>query len=407
MMLVKLAWRNIWKNRKRSIITILSIFIAVFLALFIRSMQLGMYDSVIENVAGKFTGYIQVHHRGYWEDRNLDNSLEYSGKLQDKISTTAGVKDLVPRLETFALASTGKHSKGVFVNGIDPLKEEQLTPTQDRLIAGTVFAEDENAVILGKELANYFKLHPGDTLFLIGQGYHGMSAAGKFPVKGIIDMHNGELNRSLVMMPIRTLRNYLSAPDIVSSLIIVKNEGEDEKHLQEKLQKKLGSEDYEVMTWQEMLPELHQAILADNVGGLYMVFILYMVIAFGIFSTVLMMTQERIFEFGILTAIGMKKRLITGSLWIETGILSLTGLIAGILPAFPLMYYFHFHPMPLPSEKADVAEKFGFLPQIAFSIDPNIILNHSVIILLISLFVALYPTYKIQSLNSLKAMHKK
>ena len=406
-MILKLAWRNIWKNRKRSIITILSIFIAVFLALFIRSMQLGMYDSVIDNVAGKFTGYIQIHAKGYWEDRNLDNTLVYSDSLREKILQIEGVKDVVPRIETFALASTGNRSKGVFVNGMDADKEQKLTPVGDRLMEGEVFIEGEDVVILGKGLAKYFEVNVGDTLFLIGQGYHGMSAAGRFLVKGIIDMKNRDLNRSLVMMPIGVLQNYLSSPEIVTSLIAAKEENADELLIQKRLQGVLDTDEYEVMSWQEMIPELHQAIVADNIGGLYMVFILYMVISFGIFSTVLMMTQERIFEFGILTAIGMKKSLIIKTLWVETGILSALGLLAGILPAYPIMLYFHKNPMPLPTEKADVMEKFGFLPEIAFSTDLDILLYHGALIFFISLVIVFYPTFKILYLNTLTAMHKK
>jgi ABC-type lipoprotein release transport system permease subunit len=406
-MILKLAWRNIWKNRKRSIITILSIFVAVFLALFIRSMQLGMYDSVIDNVAGKFTGYLQIHSQGYWEDRNLDNALAYSGALRNKILQVEGIEDIVPRIETYALASMGKRSKGVFINGVNPGKEQKLTAVGKRLTDGEEFHESEAAVIIGKGLSRYFGLAVGDTLFLIGQGYHGMSAAGKFLVKGIIDMKNRDLNRSIVMMPIKVLRDYLSAPEIVTSLIAVKTENADEIKIQQDLQSILQSGKHEVMTWQEMIPELHQAIVADNIGGLYMVFILYMVISFGIFSTVLMMTQERIFEFGILTALGMKKSLIIKTLWVETGILSLLGLLSGMLPAYPLMLYFHKNPMPLPSEKADVMEKFGFLPEIAFSVDPEILLYHGALIFFISLIIVFYPTFKILNLNTLKAMHKK
>ncbi len=164
---------------------------------------------------------------------------------------------------------------------------------------------------------------------------------------------------------------------------------------------------YEVMSWKEMLPELHQAIVADNVGGLYMVFILYLIITFGIFSTVLMMTQERIFELGILTAIGMKKGVLMMMMLIETFLLSLIGVVAGVLAAYPIMYYYHVHPFPLPVEKADMMEKFGFLPEMPFAISPDIIYNHALIIFLISLLVVLYPVVKIWRLDSLKAMHKK
>ena len=406
-MIIKLAWRNIWRNKKRSIITILSVFIAVFLALFIRSMQLGMYDGVIKNVAGNYTGYLQVHTKGYWDDRTLDNALPVHDTLIDKILSVKGIENWVPRLETYALASNDKVSKAIMINGIDIEKENLIKPVTDRLEKGSVFKPKSNEIIIGKSLAKYFKVTTGDTLYFIGQGYHGMSAAGKYKISGIIDMKNRELNALVVFMPLSSLQTFLSAPDLITNLILIKDENADVDILKNKLSKKIGDKQYEVMTWKEMLPELHQAIVADNVGGIYMVFILYMIIAFGIFSTVLMMIQERIFELGILTAIGMSKIRLQLIVVLETFFLSLIGVVVGILLAYPIMYYFHYHPMPLPTEKADVMEKFGFLPQIPFSIDTSIIVTHSLIIFSISLLVVLYPVIKIWRLNTLKAMHKK
>ena len=372
-LLIKLAWRNIFRNKKRSIITIISVFIAVFLALFIRSMQLGMYDSVIKNVAGNYTGYMQLHAKGYWDDRTLENAFLSDDSLLTTIKTNPKITFLVPRLETYALLSYGKYSKGVMLNGIDTNKEKQIKPISQRLISGRSFKTGSREVILSKGLAHYFSVQSGDSIYLIGQGYHGMSAAGKYKVAGIADLKNRDLNYLVVFMPINTLRDYLSAPPLVTNLLIGVKDYTDIDRLKTELYSQIDKNRYELMTWKEMLPELNQAILADNVGGLYMVFILYLIIGFGIFSTVLMMTEERIFEIGIMTAIGTKKRVIIGSFWIETILLSLIGVILGILLAYPISYYFHFHPMPLPSDKADVMEKFGFMPEIPFSINPDIL----------------------------------
>ena len=406
-LIIKLAWRNIFRNKKRSIITIVSVFIAVFLSLFIRSMQLGMYDSVIKNVAGNYTGYMQLHAKGYWDDRTLENAFLPNDSLLAAINTNPKVNYLVPRLETYALLSYDKYSKGVMLNGIDIEKENLIKPISERLISGNSFQSGSPEVILGKGLAHYFSVKTGDSIFLIGQGYHGMSAAGKYKVAGIADLKNRDLNNLVVFMPIKTLRDYLSAPPLVTNLLIGIKDYTDIDRLKTQLYSKIDANRYELMTWKEMMPELHQAILADNVGGLYMVFILYLIIGFGIFSTVLMMTEERIFEIGIMTAIGTKKKVIIGSFWIESILLSLIGVLLGILLAYPISYYFHFHPMPLPSDKADVMEKFGFLPEIPFSINPDIFITHALIIFGISLTVALYPTIKIWRLKTLKALNSK
>jgi ABC-type lipoprotein release transport system permease subunit len=307
-LLIKLAWRNIFRNKKRSIITVLSVFIAVFLALFIRSMQLGAYDSVIKNIAGNYTGYIQLHAKGYWEDRTLDNAFVADDSLFQTLHQNKNITYLVPRLETYALISFDKYSKGVLLNGVDVDKEQEIKPLEERLISGTSFKPNSQEVVLTKGMAHFLNAKTGDSIYLIGQGYHGMSAAGKYKVSGIADLQNGDLNNLVVFIPIRSLQAYLSAPPLVTNLLIGVKDYANIDRLKQNLSKQIDTNKYELMTWKEMLPELNQAILADNVGGLYMIFILYMIIAFGIFSTVLMMTEERIFEIGIMTAIGTKKK---------------------------------------------------------------------------------------------------
>ena len=150
----KLAYRNIFRNKKRTLITVISIFIAVFLALITRSMQLGAYSHVIDNVAGKYTGYVQVHAKGYWEDKNLDHALVYSDSLSQKILQVKGVKSLVPRLESYSLVSFKDKTKPVFLNGLDPKKEKQLNPIGNRLIKGEVFRLNEKSVLIGKGMAS-------------------------------------------------------------------------------------------------------------------------------------------------------------------------------------------------------------------------------------------------------------
>jgi len=406
-LLIKLAWRNIFRNKKRSFITILSVFIAVFLALFIRSMQVGAYDSVIKNIAGNYTGYLQLHAKGYWDDRTLDNTFIPNDSLYQTLHQNKSTTYLVPRLETYALISFDKYSKGVMLNGVDVNKENEIKPLQERLISGTNFKLHAQEVVLTKGIAHFLNAKTGDSIYLIGQGYHGMSAAGKYKVSGIADLKSGDLNNLVVFIPIKTLQEYLSAPPLVTNLLIGVKDYTDIDRLKQDLSYQIDMNKYELMTWSEMLPELYQAILADDIGGLYMIFILYMIISFGIFSTVLMMTEERIFEIGIMTAIGTKKRIIIASFWLESIFLSFVGVVVGAILVYPINYYFHYHPMPVPSEKAQLMEQYGFLPQIPFSINPDIFLTQALIIFTITLVVALYPTIKIWRMSTLKALKNK
>ena len=404
-MLLKLAWRNIWRNRKRSLITILAIFIAVFLAIVMRSLQLGMYDNMIGNVVSSFSGYVQVHSAGYWDEKVVDNSFVLDQELVEKVSAVEGVKNTLQRIQSGSLASNEDLSKFVFITGIEPEKERLLTNWEKRLIEGELLTNESRTINIGKGIAKYFSLKIGDTLVFIGQGYHGMQAVGAYPISGILDMKNPTLNNISVFMTLPMSQEFLSAENNITHLIIDKKKYGDERAIAEGLSTTLN-ENYEVMTWQEMMPELEQTIQADSAGGLIMVFILYMIITFGIFGTVLMMTQERQYEFGVVVSIGMKKLKLIITMVYETIFLTSIGVLAGVLISRPLVLYFHYNPMKFPEEQARVMEEFGFEAIIPWMSSYDIPLTHGLIIFCISVVISLYPAINILYLNPIKAMKR-
>jgi len=405
-MLLKLAWRNLWRNKKRSIITISSITIAVFLAVFMRTMQLGMYSNMIKNVVGSYVGYVQVHANGYWDEQSLDNALTVTPELLADINSVDGVENTLQRIESFALGSVDEDTKGVLIQGIEMEKEQQMVNWNNRLVKGNLFDENSTEILLAKGVAKFFKVGVGDTIVFIGQGYHGMSAAGKYKVCGIVDMKNPKINNLSVFMPLKLVQNFLSADGVVTQLVINKSDKADEGKIAQQLKQKLDANEYEVMDWKQMLPELEQTILADSVGGLLMVFILYMIITFGIFGTVLMMTQERTFELGIMLAIGMKRIKLIITLIYETIILTLLGILLGVALVMPLVYYFHVNPLQLGGDQAQVMENFGFESSIPFLFNFDVPFTHGLIIFVISLIIALYPSIKIWNMNPIKAMKR-
>ena len=402
-MLLKLAWRNVWRNKRRSLITILSILIAVFLAILMRSVQLGMYANMIKNVVGNYSGYVQVHSKGYWDEQSINNSFKDDETLIAKIKDAHGVIDIVPRLSNFSLAASNDLTKGLNITGIDLKKERLMKPVEDRIIKGKVFS-NPNEILLGKEVAQYFKSGIGDTIVFIGQGYHGSNAAGKFTISGIIDLKNPLLNQSSVFMDLKGLQDYLDAPDMVSKYIIIKKDRINETNLAQNIRKKIDSESYGVMDWHKMQPEIDQTIKVDSVGGLIMIAILYMIITFGIFGTVLMMVQERMYELGILVSIGMKRIKLATIILFETILLSIIGVIGGMILALPFVYYYHTHPIDLSSDQGKGIEEFGFEPFIPASTDPTIFTTHGLIILLIATIVCIYHILIILKLDPIKAM---
>jgi putative ABC transport system permease protein len=402
--LLKMAWRNIWRNKRRTYITLASILFSVLFASFMESWQKGTWNYMISNVVNFYFGYAQIHKEGYWEEQTLDKAFP----LEDSILAITGqipeIKAVLPRIESFALASTGDNTIGALVIGIDPEVENSMTNLRDRITAGEYLEENDRAAVLAEGLAENLNLNVGDTLVMISQGYRGVNAAGKYPVKGIVHFGSPELNKQMIYLPLKEAQWFYGAPDLVTTLALKIDDQRDIIPALKALKAKLNLEDYEVMDWEELLPDLVEARAFDSVGNYIVYFILYMIIAFGIFGTVLMMAKEREFEFGVLIAIGMHRLALGASVWVEVIILGVLGALAGIIASIPVVWYFSVYPIRFTGEYAGVMEKFGFEPVFPAELDPRHFLLQAIIVLIVTAVLALYPLIKIKRLKPVEAM---
>lgn len=405
MLYLNLAWRNIWRNRRRTFITILSIVVAVLLSSVMRAMQEGQYDDMIENTVGTFTGYIQVQHSGYWDEQTLDNTLMVTDTLIDRLEKAETVEHIIPRLQSFALAAGENQSRPAMVLGIDVEKEQYLSNPGSRLQTGEYFnSNNDQAVLLGKEMMQRLNVQPGDSLVLIGQGFRGQSATGLYEIIGSVGFPSSELNKNMVILPLGTAQNLFAAYNRLTSFaLILTDAGEVEKTVQQ-LKSRLSEEDYDVMGWQEMMPELMQGIEADRGSGFILMFILYIVVGFGILGTVLMMISERTYEFGVMISVGTPRATIFLILAIEMFIVTLIGAGAGILISIPVAWYFNVNPIQLPANMTEVMEGYGMEPVIQFATDPNIFYSQAVIVFIITLIFCVMPLLKASRLNPVEAM---
>ena len=466
----KLAWRNLWRNKRRTLITVASVFFAVFFALIMRSLQLGSYDHMFRNVIESYTGYIQVQNEDFKDNSTVDNSFQFTPAIQKKLLSDKNVTGIIPRFESFALASTGSLTKGVLVMGIDPEKETLLSNVKGRLVkyrlseaaidslkktdlpekvitkldlfkddgfdsesilqldlgigdkeAGSVmpviekFTRFSNGYIsMGKQealvgfrLAKYLKLNIGDTIVLIGQGYHATTAAGKFRVAGIVNMPTPDIDNKIVYLPVDVCQDFYSAPEMLTSVVLSIRKTDDRA-----INKMISTLDKKVppplrlIGWKEMNELLINQMEADNRSGAIMIGILYLVIAFGIFGTVLMMTIERRREFGVLVAIGMQKYKLAAIVSLEMIYIGLLGILSGIVISLPVIIIGQYHPIRFSGEVAKMYESYGMEPIMPFMPVNYYFLWQSVIVAIIvgiAIFYPLRKIFKMKLVNNLKA----
>ncbi|MBE0648942.1 MAG: ABC transporter permease [Bacteroidales bacterium] len=403
---IKIAWRNLWRNKRRTLITSASVFFAIFLALLMRGFQLGSYDLMVYNIVHAYSGYFQVHATGYWDDKIINNSFEYTPELQQKISEVPEVDGYALRLESFALGSFGMQTKGVMVTGIVPDEENQLTGLQKKLVEGSYLLPDDDGALVSQKLAKYLKISPGDTLVLIGQGFHGMSAAGIFPVRGIVHFPSPDLDSRMVYLSLPSSQGLFSADNRLTSISFNVPDVKKYEKAAAILKGRLDPATYEVMTWKEMMPDVVQQIQSDNVSGLIMLGILYMIVGFGIFGTILMLFSERTREFGMMIAIGMPKLNLIRIVVTELFMTGFLGVIAGIVAAVPLLYYFHIHPIPITGEMAETTIQMGFEPIMPAAWEASYFLGQSLTVVIIMLVVMILPVVKISRLTVITALRK-
>ena len=400
-----LAWRNIWRSKKRTLITVSSILFAVLFSMFGASMNRGTHDQMIRAMTEFHTGFIRVQDPLFEEEPSLDNAIFMDDAFAAEIAGMhPAIEFVVPRIETFILASSDQQSRAVMLMGVDFDIEERMNGLASRLREGVLPDESDAAgAVLGVRLASRLQVAVGDSIVLLGQGRFGMTAAAIYPIAGILSHPVSEMDNQIVYLHLKEAQFLLSSEDHVTSLLVTPGRLQDVNRVTAELNAQLHQDNLIALTWAELMPELLQAVAFDMAGFYMFSGILYIVIGFGLFGTILMMTLERRREMGVLMAVGMKRWLLARVMLLETFFIGLIGVALGLVAGGILLFYFYHNPIPLADGMADMIEDMGYEPLITFSVNPALFWSQAVIILTMSMAVSLYPVTKILKMDVLSA----
>ncbi len=403
MELLKLAWRNLWRNRKRTLITIASIFFGVIWSALLTSLQEGSFQNMVDNMVKFTTGYIQVQHVDYFDNKTINNSFESSSELTDLLDSQEKITIYTPRLESFALAASDNKSYGTAVIGINPEVENQISELSKWVVEGEYLSADKKGVIIGEILAKNLELKVGDTIALIGQGYHGVQSAGLFPVRGLLKFPVPDLNRQILYMNLPMAQEFYEAPNLITSMIVMAPGPKEVNHAMKELRKNDLSE-LAIFTWEELQPQLVQFIDGKKSSGKIFKGILFMLIAFGILGTFIMMMAERKRELGIMVAIGMQRAKLSVILFLESIFIAAIGVLSSIAILMPVISYFAKSPIPITGDTAETFSDMGFEPVIIFNNDWQIFSGPAITIFVIALLISIYPISSIFNFKVVKAL---
>ena len=404
----KMAWRNIWRNPRRTILTLCAIAFASLLLIFMLSFQFGSYETMINSAVKIHTGHLQIQAVDYHDKKSIRLLVPQPALIGNVLAKIPQVEAFAFRAEAFSLASSQKRTYGVLVTGIDPQREAKVSKLKKLIRKGEYLAQgDYDQALVGQLLANNLKVKIGEELTILGQGRDGSVAATVVRVKGIYRSGLDVFDRASIHIPLNAFQDLYNMEGAVHVVVAVGKSLSQVSRIQALAQKGLsaaGLTSMRVLDWEALMPGLREAIQMDLVSGLIFYGLLIIVVAFSILNTFLMAIFERTREFGVLMAIGTTPRRLTKLLLIESMSITILGIVAGVVSGILVTYYFQVHGIDV-SGSSELLGQFGISGRMYPKLSGPSILIGPGMVLIVTFLAALYPALKVRGLRPVEAMN--
>ena len=358
-------------------------------------MGTGSHEKMIEDSVRVNSGHLQVTGLDYVEKRTLEQFVVYDASLAEEIDRVPGVVSHAPRIVSFGLASRDSSTRGVAVLGVDPAREGGVTTLPGRIREGAFLSDfGTGEVVLGERLAAILGAGIGDEVLLYSVAYSLETAYALFRVSGIVKFPEAGMDRSLLVMSLSDAQDFFVYGDRVSEVAIIAENSDAVPQIQAALSSALENDPVAVHTWRETMPELDQIIFLDDAGMYIMLFILVVVVGFGILNTILMAVLERRRELGVVLALGLRPGAVFRIVYLESLMLAALGLVVGLGIALPLVLWLQANPFELTGEAVAAMELFGVEPVMTWKLKLGNPIGSSLTILGVAVLAALYPALK-------------
>lgn len=405
---LRMAWRNVWRNPRRSILTILAVAFATVLLVFMLSWQFGTYETMIDAAVSVHTGHVQVQAKGYQDDRDVSRVVPDPAAVGEILARMPAVEAWTARANAFSLVSSRERTYGTLVIGIDPAREAAVTTLAHLVRQGAYLtAGGANEALLGRLLAKNLRAAVGDEITLLGQGRDGSIAATVVTVRGIIATGNDDFDRNTLCIPLPFFQDVYAMGPAVHEVVVACTSLDAVPAAAVALRRDIarlpGGAGLAVLDWKELMPGLVEAITMDLASGLIMYLILIVVVAFSILNTFLMAIFERTREFGVLLAIGASPARLMRVILAESFHIAALGLAAGIAGGCVLTLYFQQHGIYIPGME-EITRQYGLEDRIYPQLSLLSLGISTGIVLVITTLTALWPSLRVRKLRPVPAM---
>ncbi len=404
-MIVSIAWRNVWRNKVRSLVVIAAIALGLWGGIFSYAFMQGMTGQQTYSSIHTETGHLQLNSPKFLLNYDLHVNVANADEVQKEIATMPGVLGVSSSIQLTSIASTAYASAGTMVTGVDTANFRTVSELDKYLVKGDFLGRGRsNQVLIGQQLAE--KLHAGihSRLVFTLQSYSGEITYSAFKVVGIYKLHNSEFNERMVFVRKSDLQKIIGFPAGSASAINVLLDNDEATAVTEAELKNKFPE-LQVQSWQELSPMLQLMSGTIDQMSFIFVFIILLALAFGIVNTMLMAVMDRTRELGVLLCIGMNRAKVFRMIVLETIFLSFTGAVVGLLLSIVTVSYFGTRGIDL-SLIADGINALGFSSHVYPKLDFGFYPKFAAMVIIISLFSSFFPARRATRLNPAEAVRQ-
>ena len=402
--MVRMAWRNIWRNRSRSLVILISVAIGLWAGIFLMAFYNGMIRQRIRSAIEGETSHLQIHHPLFAEDGDVAYHLGSGDSLIQFLKRHRAVRISCARVVSYGMASTAAGSTGVKISGVQPSEEAAVTGLSRKIIEGTYFSQTgRHEILLGKRLATKLRLAIGQKVVLTINDADGELSSSAFRVVGLYSISNSPYEESNVFVRISEAGQLAAMDDAVNEVAVLLHQDRDVDGVASALRARFAS--VEVKTWTQLSPEMQLLVVTMDRMMFIFMGIIMLALSFGIINTMLMSVLERTREIGMLLSLGMIRPLVFGMVILETLFMVLAGCPAGILAAILTVAYTQKNGIDL-SGSSEVMSSFGWESRAYPSLEAGQVGVILLLVICTALLSALFPARRTLKLKPAEAIRK-
>jgi len=403
--LLKISWRNIWRNPRRSLVMILALTIGLWAGIFVSALMFGMLDQRFKTSIEQHISHIQIHHPEFLKDNNVKFGIEEWDKLQQQLSADQEITAYSGRTKVNGMLATATLTRGITIIAIEPANENLTTRLADNIIEGSYFEDaGRNAILIGKKLAEKTRLQERSRLVLTFQNIEGELVSASFRVAGIFETSNSMYDEMNAYVLKSEMANYLAEDMIINEIALLTSNPQEANAVRDRYLTVFPN--LSIRTWAEISPELS---FLQEMGQTMLVIILVIILfalAFGLVNTMLMSVFERIPELGMLMAVGMNRKKVFGMIMFETAFLTFIGAAGGMLMGLLTNLIFGKSGIDLASVGGDSMHDWGFPSLVYPMLETSFFVTLTVLVIITAFLTSIYPALKALRLKPAEAVRK-